>query len=309
MGYSPGNIILDSPITFKNFWETYTPLNYDGKFHGAVTIRTALASSYNIPAVKMLSIIGLPDMLKTARDLGITTLEDSNRYGLSLTLGGGEVKMVDMMTLYQTLSQNGKKYQTKGVLKITDNKGAIIEDNTNDQGQNVIAPSIAYLITDILTDNRARAPAFGTNSLLNISGKIVAVKTGTTDNKRDNWTFGFTPEYVVGVWVGNNDNSPMHPSLTSGVTGATPIWNKIMSEVLKDRPSLAFERPADVILGVVDGRRDIVISGIPSKSLIRQDRKRIKDNVSGQERDVITFTDPLSVYQSDQSGQPIQINP
>lgn len=308
-GYSPGNVLLDTPITFKNFWETYTPVNYDGRFHGAVTIRTALGSSYNIPAVKMLSVIGLPEMLKTAKDLGITTLSDPNRYGLSLTLGGGEVKMVDMMTVYQTLSQNGKKYQTKGVLKITDTKGNIIEDNTNDQGQNVISPAVAFLISDILSDNRARTPAFGPASLLNIPGHKAAVKTGTTDNKRDNWTFGYTPEYVVGVWVGNNDNSPMHPSLTSGVTGAAPIWNKIMTEVVKDRPDLAFEKPSDVILGLVDGRRDMMVSGMPIKSMIRQDKRRIRDNNSGQERDVITFTDPLSVYQSDQSGQPIQISP
>lgn len=309
LGYSPGNILLDTPITFKNFWETYTPVNYDGRFHGAVTIRTALGSSYNIPAVKMLSVIGLPEMLKTAKDLGITTLDDPNRYGLSLTLGGGEVKMIDMMTVYGAFSQNGKKYQTKGVLKITDARGNILEDNTNDQGQNVISPAIAFLITDILSDNSARTPAFGPASLLNIPGHKTAVKTGTTDNKRDNWTFGYTPEYVVGVWVGNNDNTPMHPSLTSGVTGAAPIWNKIMTEVVKDRPNLAFEKPADVILGLVDGRRDMMVSGMPVKSIIRQDRRRIRDEGSGQERDVITFTDPLSLYQSDQSGQPIQITP
>ncbi len=309
MGYSPGNIILDTPVTFKNFWETYKPVNYDGRFHGAVSLRTALGSSYNIPAVKMLSTIGLPEMLKTAEDLGITTLTDTNRYGLSLTLGGGEVKMVDMMSVYGTLSQMGKKYSVKGVAKITDSKGIIVEDNTNDAGQVVLPPSVAFMVTDILADNNARTPAFGPNSLLNIPEHKVAVKTGTTDNKRDNWTIGYSPEYVVGVWVGNNDNNPMHPSLTSGVTGAAPIWNRIMTEVLKDRPDLAFEKPSDVIPGIIDGRRDLVIAGIPTKSLIRQNRQRIRDEGSGQERDVITFTDPLNVYQSDQSGQPIQINP
>lgn len=309
MGYSPGNILLDSPITFKNFWETYTPVNYDGRFHGAVSIRTALGSSYNIPAVKMLSVIGLPEMLKTADDLGITTLTDTNRYGLSLTLGGGEVKMVDMMSVYGTFSQNGKKHQVQGVIKIIDTKGNIIEDNTEDGGQTVLQPAAAFMITDILSDNKARTPAFGSGSLLNITGHKVAAKTGTTDSKRDNWTFGYTPEYVVGVWVGNNDNSPMHPLLTSGVTGAAPIWNKIMTEVLKDRPDLAFEKPVEVIAGIVDGHRDMVIAGEPVKSMIRKDRKKVRDQASGQEKDVITFIDPLSVYQSDQSGQPIQINP
>lgn len=308
-GYSPGNIILDTPITYKNFWETYSPVNYDGRFHGAVTIRNALGSSYNIPAVKMLNAIGIPEMLKTAKDLGINSLGDSSRYGLSVTLGGGEVTLVDMMSVYGTFSQNGKKYQIKGVSKITDTKGNIIEDNTNDPGQIVIQPAVAYMITDILSDNKARAQAFGTNSLLNIPGHKVAVKTGTTDSKRDNWTIGYSPEYVVGVWVGNNDNTPMHPSLTSGVTGAAPIWNKIMTEVLKDRPDLAFEKPADIATGLVDGRRDMVIAGLPGKSLIRQNRQRQMDEATGQEREVVTFTDPLSLYQSDQSGQPILINP
>lgn len=308
-GFSPGNILLDTPITFKNFWETYSPVNYDGRFHGAVTIRTALGSSYNIPAVKMLSIIGLPQMISTAKDLGITTLNDPNRYGLSLTLGGGEVTMLDMMSVYNTFSQNGKKYTIKGVSKITDTKGNIIENNANDQGQVVIQPAVAYMISDILSDNQARTPAFGANSLLNIPGHKVAVKTGTTDNKRDNWTFGYTPKYVVGVWVGNNNNTPMHPSLTSGVTGAAPIWNKIMIEILKDQPAIAFEKPADVIAGIVDGRKDLVISGLASKSVIRQNRQKIRIEETGEEKDVITFTDPLSVYQSDQSGQPIHINP
>lgn len=308
LGYSPGTTLLDTPVTFKNFWETYTPVNYDSRFHGAVTIRTALGSSYNIPAVKMLSIIGLPEMLKTAHDLGITTLTDPNRYGLSLTLGGGEIKMIDMMSVYGTLSQMGKKYQIKGVFRITDSKGAVIEDNSNDPGEIVISPAIAYLVTDILSDNRARTPAFGQNSLLNIPQHVVAVKTGTTDNKRDNWTFGYTSEYVVGVWVGNNDNTPMHPSLTSGVTGAAPIWNKIMTEILKDRPSIAFEKPADVTVGLADGHRDLVISSIPQKSVIGLNRKKVKEP-DNKEKDVITFTDPFSTYQSDQSGQPIQINP
>lgn len=308
-GYSPGNVILDTPITYKNFWETYSPVNYDGRFHGAVTIRNALGSSYNIPAVKMLNTIGIPEMLKTAKDLGINSLGDSSRYGLSVTLGGGEVTMVDMMSVYGTFSQNGKKYQVKGVSKITDTKGNVIEDNTKDAGQVVIQPAVAYMITDILSDNKARSQAFGTNSLLNIPGHKVAVKTGTTDSKRDNWTIGYSPEYVVGVWVGNNDNTPMHPSLTSGVTGAAPIWNKIMTEVLKDKPDLAFEKPADIATGLVDGRRDMVIAGLPGKSLIRQNRQKIRDEGTGQEREVVTFTDPLSLYQSDQSGQPIQINP
>lgn len=309
LGFSPGNTLLDTPVSFKNFWETYTPSNYDGKFRGPVSVRTALASSLNVPAVKMLSLVGLPEMLRTARELGITTLNDVNRYGLSLTLGGGEIKMVDMMAVYGAFSQMGKRHTLKEVLKITDTKGNIIEDNTGPDGETVIQPAVAYLITDILSDNKARTPVFGSNSLLNIPGHQVAVKTGTTDNKRDNWTFGYTPEFVVGVWVGNNDNSPMDPRLASGITGAAPIWNRIMNEILKDRIPVAFQKPEGVIAGTVDGHKDLVIAGLPLKSAVGFSKSKTQDDKSTGEKEVITFTDPFSTYQSDQSGQPILISP
>lgn len=308
LGFSPGNTLLDTPVSFRNLWETYTPVNYDGKFHGPVTIRTALASSLNVPAVKMLATVGIPEMIKTARNLGITTLNEPTRYGLSLTLGGGEIKMIDMMQVYSTFSQMGKKNNLTEVLKIADSKGNIIEDNTNPTGEIAIEPSIAYLISDILSDNKARTPAFGSNSQLVIPGFQVAVKTGTTDNKRDNWTFGYTPDFVVGVWVGNNDNSPMNQQLASGVTGASSIWNRIMNEVLKDTPPKVFEKPRNVIAGTVDGHKDLVISGIPTKSIVGTTKKKIQEEAKGG-KEVITFTDPFSTYQSDQSGQPIQINP
>jgi 1A family penicillin-binding protein len=308
-GFSPGSTLLDTPISFRNFWENYTPVNYDGRFRGPVTIRTALGSSLNVPAVKLLSIVGIPDMLKTAHDLGITTLNDPNRYGLSLTLGGGEVKMIDMMTVYGTFSQLGTKYPAQDILYITDSKGNTLENNSHPIGETVLQPSIAYLISDILSDNKARTPAFGPNSLLVIPGHQVAVKTGTTDSKRDNWTFGYTPEFVVGVWVGNNDNTPMNPQLTSGVTGASPIWNRLISEVLRNRPSLAFEKPSDVIIGNVDGHKDLIVSGIQPKSATGQNKKKIKDAETDKEKEVITFTDPFSTYQSDQSGQPVLTSP
>ena len=308
LGYAPGNTLLDTPVSFKNFWETYTPVNYDSKFRGPVTIRTALASSLNVPAVKMLSMVGLPEMLKTATALGISTLNDADRYGLSLTLGGGEIKMVDMMAVYGTFSQMGEKHPVKEVLKIVDTKGNLVEDNTGQDGEVVLQPGVAYLITDILSDNKARTPAFGSNSLLNIPGHRVGVKTGTTDNKRDNWTFGYTPEFVVGVWVGNNDNSPMDPRLASGVTGAAPIWNRIMTELLKNREPVAFRKPDSVISGIIDGHQDLVIAGLGLKSAVSLSKTKIQDDKSAQ-KDIITFTDPFSTYQSDQSGQPIQVNP
>lgn len=297
-GYSPGTVLLDNPVTFRNGWEAYTPVNYDGRFHGPVSIRTALGSSYNIPAVKMLAIIGLPEMIKTARDLGITTLNDPDRYGLSLTLGGGEVKLIDMMAAYGTFSQLGTKYDPQPILTITDQSGKVIEDNQNPPGQKVLPESIAFMIANILSDNKARTPAFGPNSLLNIPGHTVAAKTGTTDSKRDNWTFGFNPDYVVGVWVGNNDNSPMSQTLTSGVTGAAPIWNKIMGKLLEGSGDIAFLRPEDITEGIVDGNKDLLVTGQAKKSIVGLGKKKIKDEKDGSEKEAITFTDPFSTYTS-----------
>ena len=268
-GYSPGNTILDTPVSFKDQGgKTYSPINYDGVFHGPVSIRTALGSSYNIPAVKLLATIGIEDMIKTARELGISTFNNPQNFGLSLTLGGGEVKMIDMISVYGTFSQNGEKNYPSGILKVTDSSGNLLEQY-EPSPKRVLQPEIAYLVTSILSDNSARTPAFGVSSLLKIPGHQIAVKTGTSDNKRDNWTFGYTPEYVVGVWVGNNDNSPMNPALTSGITGAAPIWNKIMSYLLKGQETVSFERPKGIIEAFVDGRKDITISGISPKGLVK----------------------------------------
>jgi len=287
-GFSPATTVLDIPAKFPDGDKPYIPVNYDGKFHGPISLRTALGSSYNIPAVKILDSVGIANMLSTAHDLGITTLQDPSQYGLSLTLGGGGVKMVDMMAVYNTLSQNGIYQVPTPILRISDSYDNILaEYQTN--SKEVLQPEIAYLITHILMDNNARSPAFGSSSLLNIPGFQVAVKTGTSDNKRDNWTFGYTPNYVVGVWVGNNDNSPMNQSLTSGITGAAPIWNKIMVNLLKDTQPVAFERPEGIIDVENRGRRDLAISGLLPKNLVRFKR----------EADKLTFTDPYTTYATD----------
>lgn len=294
LGFTPATLLLDAPVTFKNAWESYSPKNYDNRFHGPVTIRTALGSSYNVPAVKMLSLVGIPNMIQTAQDLGITTFEDPSRYGLSLTLGGGEVRLLDMMTVYGTLSQLGVRFDPQPILKVTDASGNVLEDNSQPTGQRVLPAGIAYLVTNILTDNNARTPSFGPSSLLNIPGHSVAVKTGTTDSKRDNWCFGYTPRLVVGAWVGNNNNAPMHPSLTSGVTGATPIWQRIMVNLLQDQPQLSFTRPPEVIEAVVDGRKDLAVKDLTPKSVVG----------FGKKKDSITFTDPFSTYAPPESQPP-----
>lgn len=268
-GYTPGNTVLDTPIVFSDEWgNSYAPVNYDGRFLGPVSIRTALASSLNVPAVRVLATIGVDPVVQTARELGITTFTNPKDYGLALTLGAAEVKMIEMMGVYGTFAQLGSLRNPTPILKVADSEGNVLEEYKNNPHL-VLQPELAYLITHILSDNNARTPAFGPNSLLDIKGHTVAVKTGTTDNKRDNWTFGYTQDFVVGVWVGNNDNSPMHPSLTSGVTGATPIWNKIMKGLLGKHPSTAFTRPSGIIEVTVDGRRDLAGAGTVPKGLVR----------------------------------------
>lgn len=298
-GLTPGTMVLDAPVSYKTAWENYSPVNYDSAFHGMVSIRTALGSSYNIPAVKVLNEVGIDNMLLTAKDLGITTFTHPDQYGLSITLGGAEVKMVDMMSAYDTFSQMGKKYPIQPILKITDAEGNVLEDNTNPDYNQVLPTGVAYMIDDILSDNKARTPAFGPNSLLVIPGHTVAVKTGTTDSKRDNWTFGFTPEIAVGVWVGNNDNTPMDPKLTSGITGAAPIWHRIMADLLKDKPNVAFARPADIVDGMLNGRKDLVLAGQVGSTVASSKPKLTKDNKTSQQN--ISFTDPLTTYTSNSS--------
>lgn len=295
-GYTPGNVVLDTPVTFSSAWERYSPVNYDGKFHGAVSIRTALGSSYNIPAVKMLAIVGIPEMMSTAHDLGINTLTDPSKYGLSLTLGGGAVKMIEMMSVYNTFATNGVRFEPQPLLTVTDSRGNLLEDHRAPVGRRVLTEEVAYLITHILSDKKARVPAFGPNSLLEIPNhNNVAVKTGTSDDKRDNWAFGYSAEYVVGTWVGNNDNSPMDPRLTSGITGATPIWHDIMRELTKDRPDIAFRRPKGIIDTTVDGHRDLSISGSAPKSIVSLSKGKRKEE-NGEEKEVITYTDPFSRF-------------
>lgn len=251
---TPSTIINDSPTTY-NFpgSPSYSPLNYDNRFHGRVTTRVALGSSYNIPAVKILERNGLINFIQFATNLGITTFTDPSRYGLSLTLGGGEVKMTDMATAYSAFANQGKKVNLNPIIQIKDYRGNLIEDKqtqTNFDHKQVLSARTAFIISSILADDQARTPAFGPGSYLNIPGHTVAVKTGTAQDKRDNWTIGYSfgPDpKLVAVWVGNNDNSPMSPYLESGNTGAAAIWNPIMRDILKDKQNSPVPRPDDLI--------------------------------------------------------------
>ncbi len=247
---TPSTVINDTATVWRSGTTSYAPQNYDNKFHGPVTVRTALASSYNIPAVKVLEKNGVTNFIDFAKKAGISTFTDPSRYGLSLTLGGGEVTALDMATAYSIFPNDGTRVDLHPTLLVKDFKGRILEDHrdgTNLTTSNVIGSRTAFLISNILADNGARSPAFGPSSALVIPNHTVSVKTGTAQDKRDNWTIGYTPSYLVAVWVGNNDNSPMSPYLESGNTGAAAIWNPIMSYLLKDKPDEGIMRPDDVI--------------------------------------------------------------
>ena len=243
---TPATIIMDVPTTFSGGPVPYRPVNYDGRFHGPVQVRFALGNSYNIPAVKVLALNGVGEMIKMAREMGITTFTDESRYGLSLTLGGGEVKMTEMAQAFGVFANEGAKVDVTPILKIEDSNGKTLEEFKPKTGKKVLSPQTSFLISSILSDNSARTAAFGPSSKLVIKDKTVAVKTGTTDDKRDNLTIGYTPSYFVATWVGNNDNTPMNPAISSGITGATPIWNEIMTDVLKDKVNEAFKVPTGV---------------------------------------------------------------
>ena len=245
--------LIDVPTCFAQTGQpAYCPTNYDYSYHGVTQARFALGNSYNIPAVKVLALNGIENFIKFSSRLGITTWEDPSKYGLSLTLGGGEVRMTDMATAFGVLANLGVKKPLLSILKIEDRQGKVLLDNSQvlgQEGERVVSREAAYIISHILLDNNARSAAFGHSSYLVVKNHPeVAVKTGTTNDKRDNWTIGYTPSRLAVVWVGNNDNSSMS-AVASGLTGASPIWNKITGFVLeKDNIDQEWPaKPEDVI--------------------------------------------------------------
>lgn len=247
-GYTPASLIADTPITYTQAGSPpYSPKNYDGTFHGNVTLREALASSYNIPAVKLLASLGLPNYIDKAESMGITTWKDRSRFGLSLTLGGGEVLMTDLATLYGSFATGGYTVQLNPILEIRTTSGDVLYRNSCAldnvcERERTLSSTVAWQITDILKDNKARTPAFGSQSVLTIPNQEVAVKTGTTNNLHDNWTIGYTTDRLVAVWVGNNNNTAMS-YVASGITGASPIWNLIIRSLLDTTHPHAFVPP------------------------------------------------------------------
>lgn len=249
-GYLPESYVFDVGIDDKrmnfstDFNNPYYVTNYDNKTRGPVTFRQALAQSLNIPSVKVLYLAGIENTIQTAKDFGITTLtEKPSYYGLSLVLGGGGVKLNEMVNAYSVFSQEGIFHPQSSILKIIDNKGNVIYDFKL-ESKKVLEPQIARLITSILSDNESRAPTFGYNSPLYFKGIDVAAKTGTDSQYRDAWTIGYTTSLTAGVWAGNNDRSPVSPSGAPGVMLAAPLWHDFMEKAFKLYPPGNFNQPA-----------------------------------------------------------------
>lgn len=260
-GMTAATILDDAPVSYPSGGGVYAPVNYDGRFHGRVALRIALANSYNIPAVKVLDQIGVPAMVNLGKKMGITSWGEPEDYGLSLSLGAGEVTMIDMAHVYGTMANDGVRQEIDPILKISDSKGNVLQEKKEKPGRQILDRGVAFIMSDILADNAARAAAFGPNSVLTIPGKTVSVKTGTTDNKRDNWTDGFTKDFVVIVWVGNNNNEPMSPTLASGITGAAPIWHNIMKNLLAKKADIKLKPPAEVVQKICFGKPEYFVKG------------------------------------------------
>lgn len=250
---TPASILDDSPITYSVAGaKPYSPVNYDGSYHGKVTVRTALSNSYNIPAVKLANMIGVGSIVEHGTRMGLSSWDDPKRYGLSIALGSAEVKMVDMAVAFGVFANGGDKVALDPLLRVTDYRGKVLY-TAHPERVSVISKGVSFLINSILSDTRARMPAFGSAPSLQVPGHAVAVKTGTTNEKRDNFTIGYTSSVLAMAWVGNNDNTPMDPRLTSGITGAAPIWHDVMDYLLNTtsygsyRYSPSFEPNDDVV--------------------------------------------------------------
>jgi len=264
-GYTPASMLMDVPTTFaaNDAEKPYEPRNYDGKFRGPVNVRNSLGSSLNVPAVKALALVGVDTFLDQAYRMGFPTLAPSpanmRRFGLAVTLGGAEVHLIDTVSAYSSFANGGRKVEPVAILRVEDVNGRVLFEHQPVQGQAVMTPEEAFLISDMLSDDVARSMAFGTGSQLRINDNV-AVKTGTTNDQRDNWAIGWSQELLVGVWVGNSNNSPML-RVASGISGATPIWRRvILSGLERD----AYGSPAWEVPPGIEQVEVNAISGYPA---------------------------------------------
>jgi len=243
--YTPATMIADVRTTFLTRENRpYTPRNYDGLFHGPVLARQALASSLNVATVKVLDHVGVEAMIRQARRMGITTFDATDRFGLALTLGGGEVRLLELGAAYAALANGGFRVEPVAIRRVEDVEGHVVWAPRSGRLGRVLDERVAYLISDVLADDWARMSAFGEGSVLQLN-RPAAVKTGTTSDWRDNWTVGYTPDLVVGVWAGNADNSPMRG--VSGISGAAPMWHDFIQSALRGWPMRQFLRPEGLV--------------------------------------------------------------
>lgn len=272
-GYTPETILFDVETNFgsQGSNKDYEPQNYDGKFRGPLKMKETLAQSLNIPAVKTLYLVGVDNAINTAKNLGITGLNNkSNYYGLSLVLGGGEVKLLDHVHAFSTLATGGIKHDKTAILKVEDNKGEVLEEYKTDEGERVIEEKYVAMLDHILSTNDYRAPVFGENSPLRFDNRQVAAKTGTTNEFRDGWVVGYTPSIAVGVWSGNNDNAPMKAG-ADGVNVSAPIWRDFLDKVLNNYSVEKFpkyeeeETGKDVLDGKIKIEEDVKVCKIGKK--------------------------------------------
>lgn len=294
--YTPASILMDVETEFGvpiDGQPPYKPVNYDGKFRGPVQMRFALANSLNIPAVKTLALVGLKDFLQKATDMGIESLnptdENMKRFGLSAALGGGEVTLLDLTSAYSVFANGGEKTPLQFIEEIRDYNGKIIYKKPKANPKKVLSKEVSFLISHILSDDNARAEAFGRYSLLNIPNKTVAVKTGTTDSKRDNWAVGYTKDITLGVWVGNNDNSQLNNKVASGTTGASSIWSKAMKEMLKTYKDGIIDKPETVTAVQIDS----FLGGLPKDGTPARSEYFIKGT---EPTDVSPFYKKLKIH-------------
>ena len=262
--WGPGSTVYDLKTDFGG---GYNPNNYDGSFKGPMSMRVALQGSRNIPAVKMLYIASIKETLNTAHAMGITTLNDPSKYGLSLVLGAGEVKLLDMTGAYGVFANGGVKKDPTWFVKIEDSKKKPLEEYKDTPGKRVLDAQVAYLMSNILSDDASRAYVFGAGGPLTLKGRPVAAKTGTTDSYKDAWTMGYTPSLVAGVWSGNNDGTPL--SRAGGSIAAAPIWNEFMNKALEGSKAEQFSRPS--------GIKSVTLDAITGKKPTSSTKKTVTD--------------------------------
>ena len=313
-GYLPNTVVFDvktqfsprcAPYDPSSQSPCYSPNNYNGEFVGPVNLRNALAQSLNIPAVKTLYLAGVDNALKLAADMGVTTLDDPDRYGLSVVLGGGEVRLLEITQGYGVFANEGVRANTRGILQIKNNRGEVIKD-FEPESEEVLDRNVTRMISDILSDNVARTPLFGANSLVHFPDRDVAVKTGSTNNLRDAWVIGYTPNLVVGTWVGNNDNTPMGGGLSGLIT--TPMWREFVDVALPQFDTLSFAQPQIELSGIKPILRGDYVDSILIAEQLQGSGDELSTDLIGRNiHNILHFvdrSDPHGPYPTNPSQDP-----